>query len=167
MLFSEAYQLMKAGAKIKLPSWGGYWYYDYDKQTIMIVTKDYETIDIRETKDVDYTFNNINSSEWMIAYPENTPVLGGINTFGFGTAIRLLKKGLKLARTGWNGKEQYIELSSNISYVNANNEIINVDHSDIGSKAIAFVGTRGVQLGWLASQADLLAEDWYIVENKR
>ncbi len=33
----------------------------------------------------------------------------------------------------------------------------------IGNKAIAFVGTSGVQLGWLASQADMLAEDWKIV----
>ena len=30
-------------------------------------------------------------------------------------------------------------------------------HNDIGSTAFAFVGTRGVQLGWLASQADMLA----------
>lgn len=34
----------------------------------------------------------------------------------------------------------------------------------MGNKAVAFVGTSGVQLGWLASQADLLSEDWYIVE---
>ena len=26
--------------------------------------------------------------------------------------------------------------------------------------AIAFIGTSGVQMGWLASQADMLAEDW-------
>ena len=43
-------------------------------------------------------------------------------------------------------------------------EIINEGHSDIGNKVIAFVGTSGVQLGWLASQADMLAEDWKIVE---
>ncbi len=29
--------------------------------------------------------------------------------------------------------------------------------------ALAFVGTSGVQLGWLASQADMLADDWVIV----
>lgn len=32
----------------------------------------------------------------------------------------------------------------------------------IGNQAIAFVGTSGVQLGWLASQADMLAEDWIL-----
>ena len=83
----------------------------------------------------------------------------------FGKAIQLLKEGKKLQRSGWNGKNQYIELATNISYKNANNEIVNVEHDAIGNKAIAFVGTSGVQLGWLASQADMLAEDWKIVEN--
>lgn len=78
----------------------------------------------------------------------------------FGEAIKLLKEGKRLQREGWNGKGQYIELATNISYKNANGEIINVEHDAIGNNAIAFVGTSGVQLGWLASQADMLAEDW-------
>ena len=40
-----------------------------------------------------------------------------------------------------------------------NDEVINVDHIDMGNKAIAFHGTSGVQLGWLASQSDMLSED--------
>ena len=83
----------------------------------------------------------------------------------FGRAIQLLKVGQRVQRQGWNGKNQYIELATNISYKNANNEIVNVEHDAIGNKAIAFIGTSGVQLGWLASQADMLAEDWKIVEN--
>jgi hypothetical protein len=82
----------------------------------------------------------------------------------FGLAIEALKKGMKVARKGWNGKQQYCELATNISYVNANEEVINCEHKAIGNKAIAFVGTSGVQMGWLASQADMLAEDWCIVE---
>ena len=83
----------------------------------------------------------------------------------FGRAIQLLKVGQRVQRQGWNGKNQYIELPTNISYKNANNEIVNAEHDAIGNKTIAFVGTSGVQLGWLASQADMLAEDWKIVEN--
>lgn len=86
------------------------------------------------------------------------------DTYNFGSAIEFLKDGMKVARKGWNGKSQYIELASNISYVNAGKEIVNCEHNDIGNKAIAFVGTSGVQMGWLASQADMLAEDWVIVE---
>lgn len=82
----------------------------------------------------------------------------------FSDALVMLKQGMKVARKGWNGKKRYIELATNVSYVNANNEVINVDHKDMGNRAIAFVGTSGVQLGWLASQADMLSDDWEIFE---
>ena len=82
----------------------------------------------------------------------------------FGQALEELKNGKKVARQGWNGKNQYIELATNVSYKNAKDEIINVNHETMGNKAIAFVGTSGVQLGWLASQSDMLSEDWVVVE---
>ena len=85
---------------------------------------------------------------------------GGMN---FGHAIELLKQGFKVSRKGWNRKNQYIELATNISYINAAKEVVNCNHEAIGNKAIAFVGTSGVQMGWLASQADMLAEDWIVV----
>lgn len=86
------------------------------------------------------------------------------NYFDFGEAIRQLKCGKKAARKGWNGKAQYIQLATAISYKSADGEIVNCEHQAIGNKAIAFVGTSGVQMGWLASQADMLSEDWYTVE---
>lgn len=82
----------------------------------------------------------------------------------FGKALEAIKNGKKAKRKGWNGKEQYIELAQNISYQNMGGEIVNCNHENIGNKAIAFVGTSGVQMGWLASQADMLADDWEIVE---
>lgn len=82
----------------------------------------------------------------------------------FGQAIEVLKQGGRVSRKGWNGKNQYIELARNISYTNASGDVVNAEHDAIGNKAIAFVGTSGIQLGWLASQADMLAEDWQIVE---
>jgi len=78
----------------------------------------------------------------------------------FGKAIDIMRDGGRVKRMGWNGKNQYIELATKISYVNAKGEVINADHDAIGNQAIAFVGTSGVQLGWLASQADMLAADW-------
>lgn len=82
----------------------------------------------------------------------------------FGLAIEAAKRGKKIQREGWNGKGQYVQLASAVSYVDPDGEIINADHSSIGNKALAFVGTSGVQIGWLASQADMLADDWKIVE---
>ena len=40
----------------------------------------------------------------------------------FGEAIIVMKEGKQVQRSGWNGKNQYIELASNISYVNAKGE---------------------------------------------
>ena len=79
---------------------------------------------------------------------------------GFDYAITRVKDGYKMKRKGWNGKDQYIELATNVSFTRPNGEIVNVNHEAMGNKAIAFHGTSGVQLGWLASQADMLAEDW-------
>lgn len=169
MNFVEALKAMKNGAKVKLPSWGGYWYWDPDKETVMIQCRPQdsdqgELLDIRETQRVEYTLSNVASDEWVIADEDNCPVLGGEATFSFGDAIKYLKRGLKVKRKGWNGKNQYIELAKNISYVNPSGEVINAEHEAIGNQAIAFVGTSGVQLGWLASQADMLAEDWVFVD---
>lgn len=104
------------------------------------------------------------SDEWLIADETNCPVLGGEATFGFGDAIKYMKRGLKVKRKGWNGKNQYIQLATCISYTAADGTIVNCDHNDIGNKAIAFIGTSGVQMGWLASQADMLADDWMFAD---
>ena len=82
----------------------------------------------------------------------------------FGKAIEALKDGKKVARKGWNGKNQYIQLATGISYKTADGEIVNCEHDAIGNMAIAFVGTSGVQMGWLASQSNMLAEDWVFAE---
>lgn len=82
----------------------------------------------------------------------------------FGLAIEAAKKGKRIARKGWNGKGQYVELAKAISYESPTGAVVNAEHDAIGNQALAFVGTSGVQMGWLASQADMLAEDWAIVE---
>lgn len=164
MLFRKAFELMKQGKKLKLPSWAGYWYWSKDKQTIIIHTKDGVDMDIRETQIPDYTFSNIASDEWMLADSKNCPELGVEATFSFGDAIKYLKRGMKVARKGWNGKKQYIQLATGISYKTADGDIVNCEHDTIGNMAIAFVGTSGVQMGWLASQADMLADDWVFAD---
>jgi len=74
----------------------------------------------------------------------------------FGDAIALLKQGYKVAREGWNGKGMHITL------IPAGNAMFqNYDMQDcIGMKT----ADNKMQPGWLASQSDLLAEDWCVVE---
>lgn len=82
----------------------------------------------------------------------------------FGEALEAIKSGKKAKRKGWNGKNQFICLAEMEKCNITGAIILNPEHNDIGSKFIMFVGTSGYQCGWLASQADMLAEDWEIVE---
>ena len=70
----------------------------------------------------------------------------------FSEALRLLKEGCKLTRQGWNGKGMWIH----------------VQRPDAGSKmSLPYVYVRtadGQLVPWLASQADLLADDWLVSE---
>lgn len=105
MTFKKAFELMKyRDERVKLPSWAGYWYWDEDKQTIMMQCKETQSdtgkdlLDIRETQRVEYTLMNILSDEWVIANEENCPLLGGIATFDFNTALKYMKRGIKVTR---------------------------------------------------------------------
>ena len=96
--------------------------------------------------------------------PDDTPPDIQISGLSFGEAITAAKNGKRIQRAGWNGDNQFVELATCISYKNPFGEIINANHDAIGNQAFAFVGTSGVQIGWLASQADMMAEDWRIFE---
>lgn len=165
MDFKHAFTNMKKGLKMKRKDWGGYWYWDDNKETIMIQCRPQDAdagdlLDIRDTKRVEFTLMHTQATDWEIATIENCPMLGGESRFSFEDAIKYLKRGFKVARKGWNGKHQYIQLATCISYKTISGDIINHNHNSIGNAAIAFVGTSGTQIGWLASQADMLADDW-------
>ena len=80
----------------------------------------------------------------------------------FGQALEDLKIGARVARRNWNGKGIFIELQ------------VPDEHSKMTSPYI-FIDTTGLQtenpdapksrVPWLASQTDMLAEDWVIVIN--
>ena len=172
MRFETALDAMKAGAKVKRPSWAGYWSWDEKKETIRMHCRPEESdtgepvLDIRDTQRVEYTLRNVLADDWMFADEGNTPLLGGKQKgLSFGDAIKMAKLyGKRIRRKGWNGKNQFVELATCISYKNAEGDCINAQHDAIGNAAFAFVGTSGVQIGWLASQADMLATDWEVVE---
>lgn len=84
----------------------------------------------------------------------------------FGDALSKLKEGYCVKRKGWNGKDQFLALATEVSFTELRNtsEITCfVNHSTMGNRAIVFHGTSGIQIGWLASQADLLSEDWEVI----
>lgn len=66
MEFNEAYGYLRKGKKIKLPEWEGFWYWSDNHNTIMIHCKDGTEMDIRDTKDVRYTFAFIIRNDWIV-----------------------------------------------------------------------------------------------------
>ena len=50
--FDEALKLMKDGTPMKLPSWGGYWVWDNDRETIVMHTKEGKEMDKEKKKRV-------------------------------------------------------------------------------------------------------------------
>lgn len=91
----------------------------------------------------------------------------------FGEAIHALKEGKKVARAGWNGKGMWLvlvpgtaeaRLTEGSVYRNALKEeaceiLPHIDMWTTNSE-----GRRAMLPGWLASQTDMLTEDWQIVE---
>lgn len=79
------------------------------------------------------------------------------NCMTFGLAIEAMKEGKKVKRRGW--LEGCIQIATGISYKAVDGEIVTCEHD-----AVVFIGMSGVvQMEWLASQVDMLAEDWTLV----
>lgn len=93
----------------------------------------------------------------------------------FGQALEALKQGRKVARKGWNGKGMFIYLvrGQEVTYKDLRNEAKEAlattpgtpfDIIKINGHIDMFAADGSIVVGWLASQTDMLAEDWEIVE---
>ena len=81
----------------------------------------------------------------------------------FGWAIKQLKAGHKVARAGWNGKGMHLYLEDGLSRV-VNGGAFAGTVRKYGPCIVMFTAQGSHLPGWLASQADMLAEDWTVVE---
>jgi hypothetical protein len=86
----------------------------------------------------------------------------------FGWALEQLKKGKKAARRGWNGKDMYIYLQkgSIIADENIRNQNMKTGQAEVEILPHIDMKTADGKFlcGWLASQTDMLSEDWEIVK---
>lgn len=74
----------------------------------------------------------------------------------FGKALDLMKQGRKVRREGWNGKGMHVALTGST--------LLNC--STVMRDFIYMKAADGLLVPWTASQTDVLAEDWLLVEAK-
>ncbi len=97
----------------------------------------------------------------------------------FGEALKALKEGKKVARAGWNGKDMWVALTPGSLIPTS---MVKLHHA-AGHRADELIGKfdhpgeikllphidmrvadGSMVIGWLASQTDLLAEDWEVLD---
>ena len=90
-----------------------------------------------------------------------------IDSLTFGQAIEALKLGKKVRREGWNGKGMWLVFMPpfRVEEPNDRTQAHGITQPfDCGGYVVMWTAQGVWQPGWLASQADMLAEDWQIVE---
>ena len=75
----------------------------------------------------------------------------------FGLALECLKKGMHVCRAGWNGKGMWLELQSPDEHSKMTLPYVFLNYPADAQN------TPGARVPWLASQTDMLAEDWKVV----
>jgi len=84
----------------------------------------------------------------------------------FGDALVLLKQGKRVSRAGWNGKNQFVylikgaDLQKTLGY--GYGEYL--EEPTIQSALAIKTAANQIQIGWLASQTDMLANDWRVID---
>lgn len=77
----------------------------------------------------------------------------------FGDALAALKQGKRVARDGWNGKNMWLALQEPDQHSKMTLPYIYIEYPE-GHPAYP----SGSRVPWLASQTDMLREDWVILD---
>lgn len=90
-----------------------------------------------------------------------------INLISFGGALELLKSGKKVARSGWNGKGMFLFLVPGSTFKVNRPPLLGIYPEGTEINYCPHIDMRtadGKIVPWLASQTDVLADDWMIVD---
>lgn len=93
--------------------------------------------------------------------------MGYMKMKGFGQALRVLKAGSRVARAGWNGKGMFLFLVPGSTFKVNRPPLLGIYPEGAEINYLPHIDMRtatGEIVPWLASQSDMLAEDWYVVD---
>jgi len=141
-----------------------------DNKIVGVIFGDIDNV-FRDVVDPDYTVGVVENPDcWFVNKEFLEANYKDIekDKFKFGEAVELGMKGYKIAREGWNGKGMWlvyvsgkeVEVREGTEYYKAGlRGKLKIDgHFDM------YTAQKTMQPGWLASQADIRAEDWIVVD---
>ena len=88
----------------------------------------------------------------------------------FNVALDALKEGQLVAREGWNGKSMFLLLVPGSTFIVNRHPLLGIFSEGTTIKYHSHIDMKtatGEIVPWLASQSDLLAEDWKIITGER
>lgn len=134
--------------------------------------EDYKSFDGFLVTDIDGFQEWIGCKEFKNRYRDETKKMT------FGDAIEYLKKGFLVSRTGWNGKKMYLFMrpedtlpldvivrAKSLPDSFKTKVLVNPNTTEVkfGAYICMKCADGSICNGWLASQTDMLSEDWCIV----
>lgn len=166
MKFCDVQDALMAGKKVKLSNWkNAYWYYDQEREEIMNHFEDAESNqDVPTAALFPRDLLWVMKDNWEVVDDDQQKVPA--DTYSFGDAMNFLKGGKKVARKGWNGKNMFLFLATDIEFhTEADLACVSNLEGDLTLPAIVMkTADDRFCVGWLASQTDMLSDDWYTVE---
>jgi len=85
----------------------------------------------------------------------------------FSEALAIIKEGGRCKRAGWNGKDQFVFLVPGSTFIVNRPPLLGIypEGAQVSYHAhIDMKNQQGVVVPWLASQGDVLEEDWEVVD---
>lgn len=76
-----------------------------------------------------------------------------MNTMNIGEAVKEMRNGKRVCRSGWNGRNMWLKLQ------------VPDAHSKMGLPYVYMFTAQGDLVPWLCSQSDLLADDWMVMQD--
>jgi len=93
------------------------------------------------------------------------------DTYDFGSALDFLKQGERVCRSGWNGKDMWLYLikASDYSVTEKIDRFCSDEGGPFSKDLLPWIGMKTADnkfVPWLASQTDLLSNDWEILPDE-
>jgi len=170
MTFAAVEKALHEGKKIKLVGWkNAYWYMNNEG----VVMNHFDDAPVEQDVPTSALFPRdliwVMKGDWeVVADDQQTPdpTAVPVPNFSFSVALDYLKQGKKVAREGWNGKGMFLFLADDIEFsTDADLSCVEDMEGDLTCPSIVLkTADDKFVVGWLASQTDMLADDWNIVE---